>query len=480
MVGNLPLNPVSASFPCNPDKTPACPHWKGAHLPVDGSALRGISPPVDVVILDVDLYKGVSLWQISRGVDCLVDWDAAYLQSTPRGGRHYAFLVPAAVAAGIKTGSNVLGIDGLDVRSPGTGYVCTGDGYEVAPCYESAEWALENVSWPQMPASLLEALLQWNQRLTNCGTHSNKRVVAPAPATAGNAEQPDQRVLGIPAYCFPQGAGQRNACILRLARWYKGVSGMADRNELADILRDWWRSARAIVRTKDFSVSLREFRYAYARVLVPTTATLAEATTGWEVEAGPSGSSGDVYKLLSRLQKNNPTSPAHLDMRNIAKIVGTSKSTVARCIKELVAIGLISVHRIGMYFKRLASEYIVAACALWKPRGQSARVSSPKSGSPNEVTSPTHECTFSTAQRRALPDEGCASSGLPSMHTTAKDSSSPVVPWPAGVEHGVAHVDNSRDRVTMLHGHRTQYAGWGDTPAPYTVSGQHEERYAGA
>lgn len=122
-------------FPCRPDKTPAIPKgtsWKDRALlpPAEQSwpsGLVGLPIPEGVLLVDMDLYKGVTREEVERRVGCPLPWDQALLQTTQQGGEHYAFRVdwPA------RTGSNIGGIKGLDTRSHRNGepqgYICTGN-----------------------------------------------------------------------------------------------------------------------------------------------------------------------------------------------------------------------------------------------------------------------------------------------------------------------------------------------------------------
>lgn len=119
-------------FPCRADKSPAVPKgvpWaliaqQSPALLEWPSPLVGVPVPTGVVILDLDTYKGVTTQAVDQAIGHPLDWDAALIQTTMRGGKHYAFATDWVV----KQGSNV-GVQGLDTRVAGKGYICTGGQY---------------------------------------------------------------------------------------------------------------------------------------------------------------------------------------------------------------------------------------------------------------------------------------------------------------------------------------------------------------
>lgn len=118
-------------FPCRADKAPAVSKdedWNDvARRPVMAcywpTGVVGVPVPAGLVVVDLDTYKGIT----REAVDAAVPWDDALVQTTQRGGQHYAFRVPAGW--NVRQGSNVGGLQGLDTRVGGKGYVATGDGY---------------------------------------------------------------------------------------------------------------------------------------------------------------------------------------------------------------------------------------------------------------------------------------------------------------------------------------------------------------
>lgn len=115
-------------FPCKLDKKPAVLHWKepidiaSCHWPSD---MVGVPIPNGIIILDLDTYKGITRQDVEQTLGCQLPWDQALIQTTPQGGQHYAFTASWPV----RFGRQLAGLKGLDTRTPGKGYICTGPGY---------------------------------------------------------------------------------------------------------------------------------------------------------------------------------------------------------------------------------------------------------------------------------------------------------------------------------------------------------------
>jgi P4 family phage/plasmid primase-like protien len=120
-------------FPCTPNKMPAVKGWQNPLPPEQynwQSGLVGIPIPPGTTIIDLDTYKGVTRESVEQLLGCTLPWDEALIQTTMRGGQHYAFSVDWRV----KQGSNLKDangndIKGLDTRVAGKGLIATGKGY---------------------------------------------------------------------------------------------------------------------------------------------------------------------------------------------------------------------------------------------------------------------------------------------------------------------------------------------------------------
>ncbi len=88
----------------------------------------GVVIPSGVLVIDLDIYKGVTREKVEAALGCTLDWDLSELQRTVSGGEHHAFSIPDGVT--VRQGDSLLGVDGFDTRASGKGWICTGEGYE--------------------------------------------------------------------------------------------------------------------------------------------------------------------------------------------------------------------------------------------------------------------------------------------------------------------------------------------------------------
>jgi hypothetical protein len=145
-------------FPLQKNKAPALPKgtdWR-TYKGEANTPMVGVMIPQGVVVLDLDLYKGVSTEQVESELGCSLDWDSAQLQETLKGGMHYAFRIGEGVE--IANGVNVAGVEGLDIRSPGKGYIATGEGYNDLTLFGVIESLHEPETFPELPVEVVKRL----------------------------------------------------------------------------------------------------------------------------------------------------------------------------------------------------------------------------------------------------------------------------------------------------------------------------------
>ncbi|MGL4516782.1 MAG: DUF5906 domain-containing protein [Shewanella sp.] len=140
-------------FPLTDRKTPAIEKgtsWHTYNGPVS-TPMVGVAIPDGIFVIDADLYKGVTLEQIEEILGCALPWDAAELQNTMQGGRHYAFSVP--MGGSLLNTKNAFGLIGFDTRSAGKGYIASGYGYELLSfMHDTTAEALDDKDcWPRLP-----------------------------------------------------------------------------------------------------------------------------------------------------------------------------------------------------------------------------------------------------------------------------------------------------------------------------------------
>jgi len=132
------------SFPCWAKHDPVKNKWrKGPSVPAGEpwqlSALRpvndphfnwasgviGVPVPADLLVLDLDKYKGATREAIDAAVGCALPWDQAFIQTTIGGGEHYAFRCRWKA----RQGDSIAGVPGFDTRAALRGFICSGAGY---------------------------------------------------------------------------------------------------------------------------------------------------------------------------------------------------------------------------------------------------------------------------------------------------------------------------------------------------------------
>lgn len=144
-------------FPLSKDKSPAVPRgtdWRTFKGDVT-TEMVGVPIPKGAIVFDLDTYKGVTCEDIERLFNCSFDWEEAELQTTLKGGKHYAFSVPDG---DFKNGVNVLDLDGFDTRSAGKGYIATGKGYEDLTLFGVIETLNDVENLPALPIQAVELL----------------------------------------------------------------------------------------------------------------------------------------------------------------------------------------------------------------------------------------------------------------------------------------------------------------------------------
>lgn len=119
-------------FPCWDNKQPAIGGGFKSATTTPGnywpSPLVGVPIPQGVVVIDVDVHKGMTTALIDQVLGCQLDWVGSLLQFTPSGGGHYAFSTTETMRQGSDLFEDRIG-KGFDTRVTGRGYICTGGTY---------------------------------------------------------------------------------------------------------------------------------------------------------------------------------------------------------------------------------------------------------------------------------------------------------------------------------------------------------------
>jgi len=137
MIHNLQVFPVYKQFDEAKQKWKKIPgvpkgtdwhDYKATVKEIKTSKNIGVVIPNNVVVFDLDTYKGVTTDEVDAALGVSLDWEAAELQRTVTGGVHYAFAIPDNVH--IRQGDNLLGVKGFDTRTTNKGWICSGEGYQ--------------------------------------------------------------------------------------------------------------------------------------------------------------------------------------------------------------------------------------------------------------------------------------------------------------------------------------------------------------
>jgi len=151
------MNQKNNIFPLGNNKQPAVPKgtdWR-EYVGNANTDLIGVPIPKGAIVFDLDTYKGVTCEDVERLFNCAFDWEEGELQTTLKGGKHYAFSVPEGE---FKNGTDVLDLKGFDTRSSGKGYIATGKGYEDCTMFGLIETLNDIDNLPALPLQAVELL----------------------------------------------------------------------------------------------------------------------------------------------------------------------------------------------------------------------------------------------------------------------------------------------------------------------------------
>ena len=156
---------------------------------------------------------------------------------------------------------------------------------------------------------------------------------------------------------LPNGPGQRNHCVFRLARALKAVPGLEDAEpaDLRPIVREWHRMALPVIRTQEFDETWSDFLYAWKRVKAPWGTN--RLLTAWSrAKNAPLPAEAETYDtpgvrllvaLCRQLQVCVGDAAFFLSCRIAAKLLECTQMTVYRWLNMLVVDGVICVAEAG-------------------------------------------------------------------------------------------------------------------------------------
>lgn len=233
-----------ACFTCNSDKSPSTNQsWRIAATTVqsvrDESGLGGLPIPVGVLIVDLDLYKGVTRDQASKALGCTIPWEQSLIQTTRSGGEHHAFRVNFDFP---QRGNHP--IAGLDLRVGGKGYICFGEGY-TAENASGVLRLLNILSLPELPIEAYEILKSDKNVKISTIDNNNIDINYPNLLTALAAISPwcdreEWRTVGM---ALKSGLGATQACCDLFNDWSRGDydkrSGVPENYDAKSQIQQW-------------------------------------------------------------------------------------------------------------------------------------------------------------------------------------------------------------------------------------------------
>ena len=162
----------------------------------------------------------------------------------------------------------------------------------------------------------------------------------------------------------PQRTGQRNRCLLDLARGLRFNLKMADTPlpDLKPIVRRWYAAALPIITTKDFDTTWADFLHAWplARhglgdVLTAAWHTCQSTDLPAEAMGYDSKPVRSRIALCASLAGQSPDGGFFLSTHAAGRLLGEHAAQVLRWLRMLAADGLVEVVKIGT--ERRATRY---------------------------------------------------------------------------------------------------------------------------
>ena len=357
-------------FPCHPDKKPWTARgfkdattdwnrlvgWWDKHPEAMIGMPTGKPSGLVAVDLDIDADKGLD------GVaafNSLLPADAAPVVTrthrTPRGGVHLLFAWPGLP---VRNSTSKLSV-GVDVRGDG--------GYIIMPPSVSASgraYTIERDIDPQpvptwLRSHLLPVTNQAPPHVTEITETTEKTETTDAILSAVSVTLDD-----VLRHARPQRPGQRNRCLLDLARGLRFNLRMADSplSELKPIVRRWHADALPFISTKVFDETWSDFIHAWPHARHGLGDVLAAAwQASQSLDLPPESAAYDskpvraLVSLCCHLGRQSPDGRFFLSTHSAGRLLGEQSMQVLRWLRMLTADGVIEVVKIGT--ERRATRY---------------------------------------------------------------------------------------------------------------------------
>jgi hypothetical protein len=165
------------------------------------------------------------------------------------------------------------------------------------------------------------------------------------------------------AETLPHGPGQRNRAVFSFARALKGRAeyASADPHTLRPLVEQWHALALAVITTKEFDETWKDFLTAWPRVKCPACSGSVAAALERAKAAPVAGFNSRELALLAgicrELQTHAKDRPFFLSCRTAGQLCGVSHERGAQLLRELIRARVIEVARPAEVARRRAAEY---------------------------------------------------------------------------------------------------------------------------
>jgi hypothetical protein len=364
------LTPNFAAFPPELCGLPRWVVWKGAKVPYCPTAVNSkasVSDPGTWARFDQAQsaydeggYLGVGFVLNGDGL-VGVDLDKCVNNKTPapaamdlmnRIGCTYIEYSPSGAGLrGFGYGENLDGkrkrgvLDGLNVELYATGRYLTVTGHTI-------------MQGPLKPLPGFAAVA------ADLGTdHLQKRAEECQRNPLSSSVVPLSSSVGIPPDTLPRGEGERHICLFKLARYVKATQPNATAAELRAIAAQWHTLALPAIATKDFSVTLADFRRGFEKVQHPFGNIMQSIIEKFDATPLPAtiGSLGygtqglRLLRLCIALQAHHGREPFFLSARQAGEAIDVHYVDTSKMLASFVADGVLELVKKGAGIK--ASRY---------------------------------------------------------------------------------------------------------------------------
>lgn len=313
------------------------------------------------------------------GIDCGAS-NLAAIDIDPRNGGSLDGLTrmfgPIPQTATVKTGGGGLHLyfstNGLKVRCRklAKGIELKADGgYVIAPpsIHKSGkpyEWTRSPESDPlaPLPAKITEDVIEQTET-----TETVEQAETAEQAEHGCAVSITRAI----EMALPNGPGQRNHCVFRLARILKANPSLAaaDSAGLRPIVQEWHRRALSVIRTKPFGETWADFVHAWSRVEFPAGEdVLARAVATANADRSPlppvvqgyeSAAMERLVRLCRTLQRMVGGKEFFLSCATVQRLLGISGQSAWRWLNLLLADGVLVRTKPGTKVRATRYRYVL-------------------------------------------------------------------------------------------------------------------------